>query len=603
MVCARLNKSFVSIFTFSALIRVAIAQDVPSKYIASKEVVDQAYKGHGQILSSGSYSFDRVMELIRLKKISSVEELLKELPPQFKDNASFAFKSGSIQYSSPKNPRAILASTDGTFFLAFPGARDPSLSPEDQNKKFNQVEIVQLDKKTEKWVFKTIGFNKQPAGQPEVLEGHFKNSKGEKIACDSCHRGGPIWDAYPTWAGVYGMLNDSLEPGSKELNQYIEFLKNVEINPRYKAIYSKTSSINLERGVDYKQKTYYSILRHTNNNMNRRINYQNLMRLYRLLKKNYPERKYAIGAALIGCPNLAEFIPPKDRGRFRAQFSVILQDTENHFKDNIEDIKTRILATEEGKDLSENPNSTFQATFEDHLILRDKGDLTYIAGLRYVLQDIRFDWDQFATSKEKWTFFMADSNTVADPIVVEALKDLAKESPVFAKFIKEHSPHTIMYEPYQSEACSVLKRLNAKVTNFKVESRNSAVVCEDCAPKKANSAEAELNPELSNVSHAVKKLAVPAVAKDCAICHTTDGFPSIPFGNPEALKKELSRSMSSGGTLAEEIFKRMSIPKDTADSKLRTQRMPAGDDPRSPTQIAKDLEEMREYIRSLSGLK
>lgn len=142
-------------------------------------------------------------------RFKSIECFLASLPEDVRSLRSYVKKSLSLQEASTENPRAIIGSPDGGFFLAFNGHKS--------QKGFNEVEFLALDKNSgpQKWV----------AGVIENVGGHLKMNTDIK-KCSLCHGDPvrPIWGIYPEWPNLFGSVDDWL-PDEKDLSKNSKYFE------------------------------------------------------------------------------------------------------------------------------------------------------------------------------------------------------------------------------------------------------------------------------------------------------------------------------------------------------------------------------------------
>lgn len=132
---------------------------------------------------------------------TSVECVLAALPTDIKAFRTYVKKSLSLQEASITNPRAIIGSPDGGFFMTFNGHK--------KQKGYEQIEFLALDK--------NIGPTKWIAGTIENINGKMQINKNS-TKCTACHGNPirPIWGKYPSWPNFYGSIDDWL-PDANDL--------------------------------------------------------------------------------------------------------------------------------------------------------------------------------------------------------------------------------------------------------------------------------------------------------------------------------------------------------------------------------------------------
>jgi hypothetical protein len=171
-------------------------------------------------VGSASPTFDQFASEIQKKNIQSVESALSLLPDELRSNFTLIYDSNGIQQATPRDPRAILFSKDGSFILSFNG--DPSLAG------YNTIEVLQFREVEKKFEFRDISFSE---GKPAVI------SRANPKLCLQCHGSNPapIWESYSLWLGAYGSeddaFNDSLNHIEKQ--NFEKFRPYWRQSPRY----------------------------------------------------------------------------------------------------------------------------------------------------------------------------------------------------------------------------------------------------------------------------------------------------------------------------------------------------------------------------------
>jgi hypothetical protein len=139
---------------------------------------------------AADFNMDVLADLVRTRNVTTVEQALALLPPELLSNYALVFDSRSLQDAAPAAPRAILYGADGRFIVTFNG---------DANERgYAVLETMQFDGRSNSFQFRELSFS--PAGE------NAKVSEENPARCTACHGSParPIWDAAPTWPGVYG---------------------------------------------------------------------------------------------------------------------------------------------------------------------------------------------------------------------------------------------------------------------------------------------------------------------------------------------------------------------------------------------------------------
>ena len=185
------------------------------------------------LFAAGPYGYADVEKLIRSGNVSSVETFLEALPEDIRASFIFVVDTRSTrQVATEANPRVILSNKDRSLILTFAGEEKPALVEgksaiaKARTQGGKTVEVIHVDPTSLEFRFKVLDFSKN---KPNIVE-------APKV-CVSCHRGRPIWDTYPFWAGVIG---ERREPMERFTEREIELVRNIQAkskkNRRYGAL-------------------------------------------------------------------------------------------------------------------------------------------------------------------------------------------------------------------------------------------------------------------------------------------------------------------------------------------------------------------------------
>lgn len=172
-----------------------------------------------------SFRFENLVQILD-KKPKTIEALLKELPPEYRNRFTLAYESKSLQRATPSDPRAVLFG-DGQLFLTFVGSTYPSDGG-------NRVEILHFDNTGNRYEMREI------LQTPKGL--HLSDANPAK--CLECHGNPPhpIWEDYFRWPGFYGSVDDFPKgrpntfpgPPENEEKNFRYFWDNIKsTHPRY----------------------------------------------------------------------------------------------------------------------------------------------------------------------------------------------------------------------------------------------------------------------------------------------------------------------------------------------------------------------------------
>jgi hypothetical protein len=171
-------------------------------------------------------SYDDFAAKIEVSHAQSIEAALDLLPPAMRSNFTLMHDSRSLQGSSMLDPRAILFSEDGSFFVTFNG--NPSQSG------YAELEMMQFRESTKKFEFRVISFS--PGSSPVV-------SEANPARCLTCHGSDPIpiWEDYfAQWPGAYGANHDTLS--AAEAAAYRTFRAHAAESGRYSKLSFESTS-------------------------------------------------------------------------------------------------------------------------------------------------------------------------------------------------------------------------------------------------------------------------------------------------------------------------------------------------------------------------
>ena len=184
-----------------------------------------------------AFDSDALLRLVREKRITSVERLLEFVPLTLLSRYALVFDSRSLQGASFRDPRVILFGQDGKLVLTFNGNPD--------HRGYDAIEMMAFDSREKRFEFREIIFpgKHDPSGQVRVSE-----PNPEK--CAACHGNParPVWDAQPSWPGVYGQTYRA-PPTREELAGLATFLENQATHPRYRAL--RNTNVFSDRNVLY----------------------------------------------------------------------------------------------------------------------------------------------------------------------------------------------------------------------------------------------------------------------------------------------------------------------------------------------------------------
>lgn len=274
-----------------------------------------AYTG----VAAGGFDFSALQQLIDKKQVSSIEELLPQLPTVFKAGYVLVFDSRSLQQASFTNPRVIMFGSDAKFILTFNG--DPS------QRGFDTLETMEFDADSAQFVFREIEFRHSAPG----IQAKAVYSRDNPEKCEICHGSParPVWDAYPTWPGVYG--EQYLRPlTAHERSGLAEFLVRHSSHTRYRSLFY------LERYVrpvtfhpDTREQYQGSLTEPPNSTLNTLLGRENLLALSAQIQRagRFNAYRYALLASLNADCTPDDHVPARVRASYGTPFSDFAERT------------------------------------------------------------------------------------------------------------------------------------------------------------------------------------------------------------------------------------------------------------------------------------
>jgi hypothetical protein len=174
--------------------------------------------------SAESFTYADLVHLIQQKNITSIEDLLPQLPETFRSNYTLMHTSGSLQEASFTSPRAILFGEDASLTCTFNG--------DSAQNGFDNLECFQFQPQERSFDFRQIAFPSPRNHLKGVAFSNSGQSADGTISCSDCHGSDPRpnWDGYPAWPGAYGSNDDLL---GDEQTQYTNFVNLRTHHPRY----------------------------------------------------------------------------------------------------------------------------------------------------------------------------------------------------------------------------------------------------------------------------------------------------------------------------------------------------------------------------------
>lgn len=263
--------------------------------------------------AAGGLDFLALKQLITQQQLGSIETLLARLPAAFRAGYVLVFDSRSLQQASFSDPRAILFGDDARFILTFNGA--PS------QRGFDTLETMEFDADGARFVLREIEFRHSASGAPpEVI---YSQDNPEK--CTVCHGNPPrpVWDAYPSWPGIYGeqYLRSLTQRERRELAQ---FSARHSTHPRYRNLFYAERYARPETFRPDTREQYQGSLKEPPNSiLTTLLGQQNLVTISVEIQRSerFNPYRYALLASLNPDCDLDDSVPARIRASYRTSFS------------------------------------------------------------------------------------------------------------------------------------------------------------------------------------------------------------------------------------------------------------------------------------------
>jgi hypothetical protein len=211
-----------------------------------------------RIANESLLNFEFLKKFIIDNKISSVEQMLPLLPPEYLKKFTLMHSSASLQGSSYENPRTIIFGEEARFIMTFNGyhavgrdrdgnpldhgeSRDTRLPTSASRRGFFDFEIVEFNPSTQKFEFHFLSFPRgaefenlgyAPPAEVESSVASASFSKLNPSTCMACHKGSgnssaadptPLWSQYEVWPGAYGAISDTYKASSYSKNSFVNY--------------------------------------------------------------------------------------------------------------------------------------------------------------------------------------------------------------------------------------------------------------------------------------------------------------------------------------------------------------------------------------------
>jgi hypothetical protein len=491
---------------------------------------------------AGEFAFDSLSQVIAERHVGSVEELLAALPEDLRTHYSLIFSSRSLQGASFEHPRAVLFGSNAQLILTFNG--DPSQHG------FEAVETMEFDAHANRFIFREITFSLDQT-QPAA-----RISEPNPARCVACHDhpARPIWDVPPAWPGVYGERYGA-GLSTVELRGLRRFLAIQATHPRYRYLQGAAALADRDTYVSSSRAAYNGV---SVEPPNARLSVQlATFNVRSILTELAAQPGFAshlnvlLASAGSNCGPVADFYPPSLQ-------SAIAADYRSYSKATAAADRSQSSAKTLRLGGRQNPYSGLASPAE-------------FTELRYVAERA------LDVSTRHWTLaFERGSYDMSAPAGT-----LTLEQALFA-WLARTDPELQTVAAYRTfnaddAYCRHLKRASQLSIAAWLETHAAFTPAPD-APESAAPGHHALGP-------------MPALAQQCAACHSSDIAPALPFGDPAALAARLLDGNYPHGRLLDEILFRLT-------PEAGTERMPRG--------VAIDPAEQRElegYFMNLANVR
>jgi hypothetical protein len=462
-----------------------------------------------------------------------MEELLNNLPEEYKSNYVLMYGSKSLHKPNHKNPRVIMSSKDAKCIIAYSGnEKDP---------RSNILEMIEFDENSKTFKFSELEFKK---GSQANSKKSYEFREDVK-SCTSCHGNParPNWHSYPSWPGVYGSAHINNQSriafGSQEFNLYKEFLETSKNNPRYELLKDKDQFLNLNGGKNSADDLSGAL----NNLNNKRISSQILN------SPNYSEFKYVLAAQALGCSDLCSNQACDD---FRG-----IEEYVPVFKDQGSYLNTLKVTTDKiSEDYSNKTKKAKEFNSEVSDFNFDLNDAKGWAAYQYIADRMKLDISNWSLAFENGTYTFRDSRWGGSRALnARLIIDMAEQNdpdlqPLTTENIKKNFVKVGGLVPFEANEVSFIGSKNdlcASLKNKSVEAfktRNLDLNCSPSATEDANLGSymmkfINLDDKTIGPTSTNEKNEIGLIQKYCLACHGPEGDIelNINFKDIDSIKK------------------------------------------------------------------
>ncbi len=498
--------------------------------------------GLAQPAPAGEFAFESLSQVIAEQHVGSVEELIAALPEDLRAHYSLIFSSRSLQDASLEHPRAVLFGSSAQLILTFNG--DPSQHG------FEAVETMEFDSHANRFIFREITFSSDKTQPAARISGP---NPARCVACHD-HPARPIWDVPPAWPGVYGERYGA-GLSSMELRGFRRFLAIQATHPRYRHLLGAAALADRDTYVSGSRAAYNGVsVEPPNARLSARLATFNVRSILSELAAQpgfASHLNVLLASAGSNCGAVADFYPPSLQSAIAADY-----------KSYSNAIAAADRSQSSAKTLRlggrENPYSGLASRAE-------------FTALRYVAERA------LNVSTRHWTLaFESGSYDMSAPAGA-----LTLEQALFA-WLAQTDPElrtVAAYRTFNSDDayCQHLRRASQLSIAAWLETHTGFAPMPDA-----------LSNEVPG-HHASGS--TPALVRQCAVCHSSDVAPALPFGDPAALATRLLNGSYAHGRLLDEILFRL------------TPEAGAGRMPRGVAVDGAEQRELEEYFMNLAQLR
>lgn len=277
--------------------------------------------GSGRAAAQAELTFAELRKIILEQQLGSVNETLRALgrDPRYShllqdpvlNPRSFALHAADV---SARFPRIVLH--DRNFVLQVTG--DP------RKESGEIIESLEFRAADRRFHFQLVNFLARETGEMFVENAESTDfrrlrhpSFSTVLTCNGCHAldgqdTRPRWGAGPYWQTPFGRIQETITAGSRSAADWLAFqstLQDPTQGERYRLL--RPSRTSVLAGGDLRLEDQ------PNSELTGTLDRMNLSRLARIVTSSpaYPKLRFAVAGTLLGCGDVASFVPPADFAR------------------------------------------------------------------------------------------------------------------------------------------------------------------------------------------------------------------------------------------------------------------------------------------------